>query len=345
MSKSSDVSQSARKKSGRSLRIAAISVAVVAVVAIALVAASGAGLLAFPTRNAEDAAESTVTPPEVIEVVASTDRIVPGTDVQVACVVSHEEADTLTYQWTSSDGRLDGTGSEICWTAPDAEGLHRVFVTVLDLHGGADEASLALFVRNNTPPVIATISAEIDDDPGWVAPGATVDLFAEAADEEGDDLEYAWSATAGTIASHGPSALWTAPNATGMHWVTVDVTDYYGGAARRAIPISVSRGEPPIILGFDVKPLDTHQFERHEDGWLILGEKSCSISVLVDDQKGQYTYEWTADRGAISAAGDSAVWQAPPTGSATIVVRVINEMGSEASDSIRIGTWSFSCCG
>lgn len=345
MSDTTEAAGASRARSRRILRIAAISVAVVAIVAIALVAASGAGLLAFPARNTEEAVEAPVSPPQVVELVASTDRIVPGMIVQLACTVNHSEMHTLVYQWTASDGLIVGTGSDIEWTAPDAEGLHRIYVRVTDSYGGADDRSLSLSVRKNTPPVIHTLYAEIDDSPGWVIPGSVVEVSCEAVDQEGDDLVYAWTATAGAVTGQGSSVTWIAPDQTGLHWIAVDVTDEYGGSARRAIPVSVSRGEPPEIIGLEVKALDTHQFEPYGDGFLILGEKSCSIEVFVEDGESRYTYEWSTDRGTLTGDGPRAVFQAPPTGTSIIVVRVINEMGSEAIDSVSIGTWSFSCCG
>ena len=334
-----------RRKPRNNLKVAAVVVAAVAVGAVVLVVASSGGWLAFGQENDDVAQSEMPHPPQIVAISPSTDRIVPLATISITCNADHADPGTLVYQWSATDGDFTGSGSEVQWIAPEAEGLHRVFVTVMDAHGGADEVSLSLFVRNNTPPAITTLSAEIDDEPGWVIPGATLDLVAEAQDEDGDDLTYHWTATAGVITGQGHSVGWTAPEETGTHWITVDVTDGYGGFARRAVPISVSRGEPPTILGFKVEALDTHQFEPYGDGWLILGEKSCSIEVMVEDDGGSYEYDWQSDRGTIVGDGPGAVFQAPPTGSSIIVVRVINEMGSEASDSVRIGTWSFSCCG
>lgn len=333
------------RKPRNTLKVAAVVVAAVAVGAVVLVVASGGGWLAFGQESDDVVPSEMPNPPQIVAISPSTDRIVPRATISITCNADHADPGTLVYQWSTTDGDLVGSGSEIQWIAPEAEGLHRVFVTVMDLHGGADEVSLSLFVRNNTPPEITALHAEIDDEPGWVIPGATIDLVAEARDVDGDGLTYHWSATAGMITGRGHSVVWMSPEETGTHWITVDVTDLYGGSARRAVPISVSRGEPPTILGFIVEALDTHQFEPHGDGWLILGEKSCSIEVLVDDDDGSYTYDWQSDRGEVVGDGSRAVFQAPPTGTSIIVVRVMNEMGSEASESVRIGTWSFSCCG
>ena len=345
MSRTPDVERSAQRASRSALKTTALVVGVIAVIAILFVLSVGSGWLILPQERTEEPGQVASNPPEILSITPSTDRIVPLSTVAISCYVSHDDVGHLAYEWSSTAGELRGSGSEIQWVAPDAEGLHRVYVRVTDLHGGIDELSLALFVRSNTPPVIIGMYAEVDDDPGWVIPGAVIEVYCEAVDEDGDDLVYAWSATAGVITGRGPSVTWTAPDETGLHWITVDVTDGYDGSARRAIPVSVSRGEPPTILGFKLEPINTRQFEPYDDGWVILGEKSCSIEVLVEGDDSGFTYDWQSDRGEVVGDGPIAVFEAPPTGTSVVVVRVINEMGSEASGSVRIGTWSFSCCG
>ncbi len=335
-----------RRKLHSPVTRAAIAVGVVAILLVVLLAAGGSDWLAQSYRNDNDSEPAAVDPPEVVAITPSSDRIVPLLAIDITCRAAHEAPDSLTYEWSATDGAISGGGSEIRWTAPDAEGLYRVFVTVTDMKGGTDDGSLVLTVRKNTPPEVLSMIAEVGEDPGWVIPGATVRITCDAQDPDGDDLTYEWSATAGTITGHGPLASWTAPDETGMHWLTVVATDVYGGSAKRAIPVTVSRGEPPSIKGLRLEAIDTHEFTQYRDDWRILAERKCAIEVLVADENGDYTYEWSSDRGTIAGDGPNAVWQAPASGTSTIVVRVINSSGAASSTSVRIVAWSFSsCCG
>ena len=73
----------------------------------------------------------------------------------------------------------------------------------------------------NAAPVIATIAA----DPLMVELGATSVLTCAASDEDGDDLDYEWTATAGTISGADAAVVWTAPNTVGAYSATCTVSD------------------------------------------------------------------------------------------------------------------------
>lgn len=310
-----------------------------AVVVVALVVGVNAGWLPVlawddsagrPTRHND--------PPEIVSVTPSTDRIFPLETITVACEAVDPDGDELSYSWSASAGEISGEGAEVKWVAPATEGLHRLFVTVDDGHGGTDEESLALRVRENRPPEILMMESEIGQDVEWVVPGAPVRVWCEAEDADGDALTYEWSASEGEVFGEGPAIIWLAPDNVGMHWVTVIVDDSHGGVAERSIPLTVSAAEPPVISGFKVKAIDTDLFGPYGGSWRIFKERSCAIEALIDEDERTYTYRWTAEAGTITADGPNAVWQAPaaPKGWVTILLQVSDQHGSESSDSVRI---------
>lgn len=85
---------------------------------------------------------------------------------------------------------------------------------------------LAFFIgcpKKNHPPEITGITATPADS---INTGGKVHLKVEADDEDGDDLDFTWSASSGTLsATTGEEVDWTAPNDTGTYTITVKAED------------------------------------------------------------------------------------------------------------------------
>lgn len=79
----------------------------------------------------------------------------------------------------------------------------------------------------NHDPIIGSISATPD---GTVRPGDQIVLSISATDEDGDELTFSWSATAGTLsASTGDRVTWTAPSGAATAAISVTCSDGQGG--------------------------------------------------------------------------------------------------------------------
>jgi len=315
-------------------------IAVVAILVLTAIIGAKSGWFAALSRNDDGSsteAESN-SPPEISSLAASTDRIVPLAITLISCIAVDSDEDILAFAWSASGGEIAGDGPDVEWHAPDAEGLYRVFVSVSDGRGGVADHSLALSVRVNNPPEILIMQSEVGGNDDWVVPGARVHVRCETEDLDGDALTYVWSTSAGEIFGEGPAVIWIAPSTLGMQWVTVAVEDAYGGAAERSVPITVNATEPPAIFGFNLAALDTDLFRPYGDSWRIFRERSCAIEVRVDAPEGLYTYEWSAELGAITADGPNAVWMAPasPKGWVNIMVQVSDRHGNESSAVVRI---------
>lgn len=288
-------------------------------------------------ETGEGADEVSGASPEIVDLSASTERILPGDTVSITCDAVDPDDDALTYDWSCSAGELTGDGAKVEWTAPGEEGLYQVLVTVADERDTSVSDSLALRVRDNAPPEILVMESDIGDEVEWVVPGTAVYIRCETEDPDGDELTLAWSASAGDIYGEGEAVIWIAPETPDTYWVTLEVEDTYGEVAKRAIPLTVNVAEPPIIHGFSLEALNTDMFRPYGDSWRIFKERSCAIHAQVDDEEGAYTYEWEADAGTLTVEGPDAEWQAPDSkGWVNIVLRVSDRHGNESTASVRV---------
>jgi phage baseplate assembly protein gpV len=117
------------------------------------------------------------------------------------------DGDRLTYDWSASQGIVDGSGPTITWTAPDLPGTYPISVTVSDKDGSATgEINIKVLDQISGPPVIKEIKTfpvnrEVGDD-------KTVTIECVAFDPDGDEINYDWNGLAGTLTGNGPIVLW-----------------------------------------------------------------------------------------------------------------------------------------
>jgi len=215
--------------------------------------------------------------PEILGVVAATDRIAPFDLCEVTCDAIDADGDPLTYTWEPGQGDVYGEGPTVEWGAPQSEGLYRLSVTVEDDRGGSADYSVSLRVKANAIPEIVTMSANAD----WVVPGESVVVSVTTEDGDDDDLTYEWTCRAGEFMGEGTSVLWIAPMEVDSYWITLDIADAYGGKARRAVPVSVTEGEPPVLGEFILDGIETDMVQPKGDAWKIFRGRSCSIECVV----------------------------------------------------------------
>ncbi len=71
-----------------------------------------------------------------------------GGMTEIECIASDKENDEITYEWFASEGFINGTGSKINWTAPNAEGNYYIVCKVSDPDGECSSDSIAIAVRD-----------------------------------------------------------------------------------------------------------------------------------------------------------------------------------------------------
>ncbi len=278
--------------------------------------------------------------PEIVGLTVASDRIEPFSICDIECVATDADGDELSYEWTVSAGEIYGEGPDIQWGSPVSEGLYRVSVKVDDGRGGSAEFSEPLSVQANAAPVLASLTADSD----WVFAGQSIRLACDVSDADGDKVSLQWSATGGTLYGEGSAVIWLGPKEPDVYWITVVARDSYGGEALRALPISVTTGEPPEIVGLFLRGENTDMLQKRGNDWIIYQGRSCAINCATPDGTGPYTYEWSADFGTITSNGNEAVWTAPSSRvGATILVVVSDERGNSSSESVLIYVETCTC--
>jgi hypothetical protein len=271
---------------------------------------------------------------------AEAEWVVPLESVQMVCTASDPDGDELSYEWSASAGEVSGDGDRATWTAPSFEGSYSVAVVVTDGRGGEVMDYVAITVRVNNPPTIASLTADAE----WTTPSSTLQVTCTAADLEADELNYDWSAGGGDISGTGAVVSWTAPQTVGTYDITVVVGDGRGGSATGFLTISVLTGQPPIIEALLITA--EHCYLKEYSGGYYVGKGQIyDIECIVTDTSMELSYEWSCTEGELSGEGSSVTWTAPDaSGYVTVAVTVSDIAGNMSSNGISLNVVNCSPC-
>jgi outer membrane protein OmpA-like peptidoglycan-associated protein len=167
-----------------------------------------------------------------------------GDSSAVNCPAVSPDNDTLTYNWTSTCGKIDGTGPAVHWLSAGVPiGTCTATVHVDDGHGGtvSGSADIQVIAKPKHPPVISCSS-----DRSSVFIGEKIHITANASSPDGDTLTFTWQTNGGTIIGTGSAVdLDTTGAAAGNYTVTGRVDDGNGGAADCSVAVQVNAPPPP----------------------------------------------------------------------------------------------------
>lgn len=185
-------------------------------------------------------------PPEIVDLRASEEWIIPSGNCTISCEASDPDNDSLSYEWLASGGNITGKGDTVTWVAPEDIGDYNITVVVTDELGGEDSASLSITVAFNKRPVIEDliVTAEhkyLKKIPGGykIGKGKSYEIECVASDPDGDELFYEWSTDGGGVSGKGATVTFTAPLSSYTVTVTVTVSDSNGGATTDSVVLEV----------------------------------------------------------------------------------------------------------
>jgi predicted secreted protein len=189
--------------------------------------------------------------PPVIHSITAEREVAASTECQISCEATDVDGATLNYWWSANGGMIEGEGNSVTWIAPDIAGDYTVKLLVTDGNGGEaiDSVTITVTSKPNQPPTITAFNVTPPNKPEvtFSPPGeqisvsryTTSDIQCIAEDPDGDELNYIWSATGGTVKGEGAIVKWIVLGAAGDYTVTVIVSDGRGGEAEASMQFDV----------------------------------------------------------------------------------------------------------
>ena len=176
-------------------------------------------------------------PPRIKSLSAANTEVLKGDSVKIYCTATDQDNDTINYSWSSNNGTIQGSGSQIIWIAPIDTGYSNIKVIIDDGKGGTDSTSINISVVNiiNSAPVILGFTSS----PRKISPGESSNIKCFAADSNNDTITYNWSSLTGTLSGSDSVISWTAPNSQGTFYVVCTVSDGKGGIASDSVGLEV----------------------------------------------------------------------------------------------------------
>lgn len=184
-------------------------------------------------------------PPIITSLATDADWSTPLGTIQVMCTASDPDDEELSYEWSSSGGSINGTGTAVTWTAPEEVGIYYVTVVVKDGYGAEDTKSATISVTTGTPPIIEDLIVTADHKylkktANGYKVGKTQEFAIECiTSNTNGDLVYEWSCDGGAISGEGSTITWIAPDVSGDVTVTVTVTDIADNSASKSVILDV----------------------------------------------------------------------------------------------------------
>jgi outer membrane protein OmpA-like peptidoglycan-associated protein len=234
--------------------------------------------------------------PPVVTVAPNPSKVFAGSgdNIVVQATASDPDNDPLTYSWTSSGGKIDGTGSEVRWNSADtAVGAYTITARVDDGRGGTASASTTVQVepRPNRPPTISCAA-----NPARVEAGQRANITATASDPDNDPLTYSYAPSGGKITGTGTNVQFDSTGlAPGTYTVICRTDDGRGGTAESTVDVNVQKPAEQVQLETKLSlhsiyfPTAQPTVANPNSG--LLASQQRTLVVLAGDYKKYLTYK------------------------------------------------------
>jgi PKD domain. len=210
-------------------------------------------------------------------------KVHPLSIIEMRCVASDPDGDTMSYDWSATGGSFSGTGSVVSWKASQEYGDYDIKVTVKDDNDNTTFASVTVSVVANQDPEILSLVAK----PVTVLPQGRSAITCVATDPDGNALNYNWSASAGSVTGVGNEVTWVAPEEEGTYTITLIVDDGNGGQVVSTVSVTVKKGELTETFTPVAKETGTVSSD---------GDKDTSRTITGDDASNlSYRSFWSFD--------------------------------------------------
>ncbi len=217
-----------------------------------------------------------------------------GDMIVVQATASDPDNDPLTYAWSTSSGKVEGSGSVIRWNSAGlAPGTYTVTTKVDDGRGGTASASTDVMVepRPNRPPTISCGA-----NPTKIEAGQSATITSTASDPDNDPLTYSYASSGGKINGTGSSVQFDSTGvAPGTYTVICRTDDGRGGKADSKVDVIVQKPAEQIQLETKLS-LHSIYFPtaqptvKNPDGGLLASQQRTMV-LLAGDFKKYLTYK------------------------------------------------------
>jgi len=236
-----------------------------------------------------------------------------------ATVVMPNKKETANYAWTTSGGKVTGTGDTASFDATGvAPGKYSVTVTVTDKHKHSVPCSTDITVEKKYLP--PTVSCAVS--PNSMQVGGSAAVRATANSPDGSQLTYAWTVNGQAQAASTPSFTFgSAGRDPGNYTIGVTVnTGHYSASCSSSVAVTEIPIPPPTIQCQNAT-VDV------ESG----GKTQLSVQAVAE--RATPTVTWSATSGSVSGSGQSTTFDSTglSAGSYTVTATVDNGRGARAS--------------
>jgi outer membrane protein OmpA-like peptidoglycan-associated protein len=236
------------------------------------------------------------------------------------------DGDPLTYTWTSSGGKVSGTGDTATFDATNvAPGKYTVTVSVSDGKHKVDcSTEITVLKRNHAP------TARVEPSTATLTQGESADFRCVGSDPDNDRLTYAWTVNGQPIAASGPQiSFGSEGRKPGDYAIACTVSDGEASAnssAKATVKERIIPNQPPTIECL------TTTMDVASGGSIELRARAS------DPDKDRLNYNWSSTGGTVAGSGETATFNASgvKAGSYPVSVTVNDGRGGKASCSMNV---------
>jgi len=197
-----------------------------------------------------------------------------GDTITITGSGSDNDGSVVAYEWREDSTLLAST--ESFDFTPSTAGVHVLRLTVTDDDGatGSDIMEVNVTSETNIPPVAdAGSDASVPFD-------QTIRLNGSGSDDDGSIESYEWK-EGSTVLSDSASFDYT-PGITGVHELTLTVTDDDGAQGTDTVKITATKEQPLLIIRIE---FNDYQFRDGADVWAdkIFGEGEQKLNDYFDE--------------------------------------------------------------